>query len=147
VEWPTGLPSDGIQPWEALEGGRVVASSSDAHFIPGIERFLEAGNVTDFGEASSFASGEPGGKGVSFAIYRMPMGGAQPSIVSIDANLHAQDGLSSSYYLGVADYSSDTWRWHGPFADSHVLIPLPPSAYTSPFGNLSYSNCRWGAKY
>ena len=61
VEWPTSLPSDKAQPWETVDGaGRVVSSINlQSQFVPGVERFLEAGNVSDFGEASRMASGVP----------------------------------------------------------------------------------------
>ncbi len=59
VEWPRSLPSNKAQPWETQDGaGRIVSSINlQDQFVPGVERFLEAGSVSDFGEASRMASG------------------------------------------------------------------------------------------
>ncbi len=69
VDWPV-LPADKAQPWETVDGaGRVVSSINlQSQFVPGVERFLEAGAVTDLGEASAFTSGSPGSENVSWAI-------------------------------------------------------------------------------
>jgi len=134
VTWPMALPQDALQPWERVDGsGRVVSSINlDSQFVPGVERFSDAGEVADLGEAASFASGAPGAEAVSYAIYRIPLGSGQPGTIAADVNLHG----GGSYYLGVADYSADTWRWHGPFSVSHVRVSLPHYEYTSTLGNL-----------
>jgi len=104
VTWPAGLPEDKAQPWEELDAdGCVVPPKGtsnlnfDSIFAAGIERYLEAGDVTDFGEASSFASGAAGGEVVSYAIYRLPMGADQPGTITADVNV--QNG--SVYYIGT----------------------------------------------
>jgi len=139
VTWPAGLPEDSVQPWEELDAnGNVVPPRSasnlnfDSIFASGIERYLTAGDVTNFGEASSFASGAAGGEAVSYAIYRLPMGTDQPGTITADVNAHN----GSSYYIGVGDYSANTWHWHGPFAATHVRFNVPDAEYTSGIGNL-----------
>ncbi len=139
ITWPSGLPEDQLQPWEELDAnGHIVppkASSNlnfDSIFASGIERYLEAGDVTDFGEASSFASGAAGEELVSYAIYRLPMGTEQPGTITADVNLHN----GSAYYIGVGDYSVNTWHWRGPFAATHVRFNVPDAEYTSVIGSL-----------
>jgi len=139
VMWPSGLPEDKLQPWEEMDAnGYVVppkAASNlnfDSIFASGIERHLEAGDVTDYGEASSFASGAGGGEEISYAIYRLPMGTDQPGTITADVNLH----IGSGYYIGVGDYSVNTWHWHGPFDVTHVRFNVPDVEYTSGIGNL-----------
>lgn len=137
--WPTNLPVDKAQPWETVDGsGRITSSINlQSQFMPGVERFLEAGSVSDLGEASRMTSGAPGGQGVSWAIYRIPMGAEQPGTIAADVNLRLTSAnAESEYYLGVGDYSLNTWHWHGPFDVSHVRFNLPAAAYTSALGNL-----------
>jgi len=139
VTWPAGLPEDQLQPWETMDAnGYVIPPKGtsnlnfDSIFAAGIERYLEAGDVTDFGETSSFASGAAGEESVSYAIYRLPMGVEQPGTITADVNLHS----GSAYYIGVGDYSVNTWHWHGPFAATHVRFYVPDAEYTSGIGNL-----------
>ncbi len=134
VSWPQSLPVDKLQPWETLDGSGRLASSINlqSQFVPGADRFLEAGDVVNLGEASRFASGTAGNREVSYALYRIPMGSEQPGTIAADVNILA----GAEYYLGVADYSANTWRWHGPFAANHVRVSLPDYAYTSSLGNL-----------
>jgi len=139
VTWPEGLPEDRAQPWEELDANGCVVPPKgtsnlnfDSIFASGIERYLEAGDVTDFGEASSFASGAPGGEAVSYAIYRLALGAEQPGTITADVNVHS----GSAYYIGVGDYSVNTWHWHGPFAATHVRFNVPEAEYTSGLGNL-----------
>ena len=148
VDWPTALPVDALQPWETVDlAGHVVPPARhgkgaasinlQTEFIPGVERYLETAGVSDFGEASRFASGEPGAEGVAYAIYRLPLGAGQPGCLAAEVNLRLKsDSTPSDYYLGVADYSANTWHWQGPFAVSHVRFTLPAGAYTSALGNL-----------
>lgn len=134
VTWPNALPVDALQPWETLDGSGRIASSInlESEFVPGVEWFTAAGEVSDLGEASSFASGASGAGDVSYALYRLPLGTEQPGTIAADVNLYA----GGAYYLGVADYSANTWRWHGPFSAPHVRVPLPHYEYTSTLGNL-----------
>ncbi len=139
VTWPGTLPEDKAQPWEELDAdGRVIppkAASNlnfDSIFAAGIERYLEAGDVTDFGEASSFASGAAGEELVSYAIYRLPLGVDQPGTITADVNVHN----GSAYYIGVGDYSVNSWHWYGPFAVTHVRFNVPDAEYTSVIANL-----------
>ncbi len=135
VQWPAGLPEDRLQPWETVDSaGRVTSSINlQSQFIPGVERFLEAGSVIDAGEATGFTSGSAGERMVSWAMYRIPMGAEQPGTIAADVNLLS---AGCEYYLGVGDYSTDTWRWHGPFTANHVRLGLMPASYTSSLGNL-----------
>jgi hypothetical protein len=145
VTWPT-LPVDKAQPWETLDGaGRVVSSINlQSEFIPGVERFLEGGvDVTDNGEATTLDSGDAGDHTVSWAIYRIPMGADQPGTIAADANLWP----NSSYYVGVGDYSANTWHWYGPFSVSHVRFNVPPASYTSGLGNLMLAVVAYDGSY
>ncbi|MCB1221033.1 MAG: PQQ-binding-like beta-propeller repeat protein [Planctomycetales bacterium] len=139
--WPGSLPQDRLQPWEQLdENGNVVpanrSSSSinlNSEFIPGVERFNSSGDVTDNGDASHISS--VAGTS-SQAMYRIPLAGGHPGVVSVDANLLAGKG----YYLGLADYGSGRWNWHGPFTDNHVRISTAlQGPYTSGLGSLFVS--------
>jgi PKD repeat protein len=137
--WPQSLPVDRLQPWETTDGsGRIVSSINlQSQFVPGVERFQEAGSVSDLGEASSLTSGSPGSRGVSWAYYRIPMGADQPGTIAADVNLRlTSSNIESGYYLGIADYSVNTWHWYGPFNVPHVRLPMPSAAYTSSLGNL-----------
>jgi len=111
VTWPAGLPEDRLQPWEELDAnGYVIPLKStsnlnfDSIFASGVERYLEAGDVTTYGEASSFASGATGGEEMSYAIYRLPLGVEQPGTITADVNLHN----GSSYYIGVCTTEAHT---------------------------------------
>jgi len=134
VTWPSALPVDALQPWERVDGaGRIVSSINlESQFVPGVEWRDAAGEVAELGEAAGFASGAAGEEAVSYALYRIPLEVAQPGTIAADVNLHS----GSTYYLGVADYSANTWRWHGPFNVPHVRVSLPHYEYTSEFGNL-----------
>ncbi|MCH7471857.1 hypothetical protein IIA79_02775 [bacterium] len=148
ADWPTGLPVDQAQPWEELDSdGLVIRQSSginaQSDFTPGVQRFNEAGDVSDLGEASRFASGEAGAGALSYALYRITLDGAQPGVVSADVNLHLRDGGGSisEYWLGLSSYGEGSWDWRGPFSDSHVRIGLGDAIaggadYTSGLGNL-----------
>ncbi|MEP0815135.1 MAG: PKD domain-containing protein, partial [bacterium] len=156
ASWPSGLPADKPQPWEKLDSaGNVIRESGgngehagadaklassinpDTIFTPGAERYLEAGDVSDLdGEASRFASGVAGARSVSYALYRIVMGGGEPGMLAVDANPRTADGGGkSSYYVGLSDYGGGTWKWNGPFFDSHVRIPYPAGDFTSEIGN------------
>jgi len=139
VTWPGALPEDQLQPWETMDAdGNVMPPKGtsnlnfDSIFASGIERYLEAGDVTTYGEASSFASGVAGGEEMSYAIYRLALGAEQPGTITADVNLHN----GSSYYVGVGDYSVNTWHWYGPFSATHVRFNVPDAEYTSGIGNL-----------
>jgi outer membrane protein assembly factor BamB len=135
------LPLDTVQPWEALDAaGHVIPTgrstsgiNQSSDLTPGVERYSESGEVIDNGEASRISSA-PGSS--ASAMYRIALGGNQPGVVSVDANLLSGTG----YYLGIADYDSGRWNWHGPFTDNHVRISTArPGPWTSNFGNLFVS--------
>jgi len=72
VTWPTSLPADRLQPWEKLDAdgfviprergcGRAASAINEfSEFVSGVERFSEAGDVTDLDEASRLGSGAAG---------------------------------------------------------------------------------------
>ncbi len=139
VTWPQGLPEDRAYPWEEVDAnGKIVPPKGtsnlnfDSIFASGIERHQEGGTVTPYGEALSLASGAAGEGVVSYAIYRLPMGADQPGTITADVNVHN----GSSYYIGVGDYSVNTWHWYGPYAATHVRFNVPEAEYTSGLGNL-----------
>lgn len=120
--WPQGLPRDARQPWE-VAGAKSASFDPDSELLPGVERFLEGSGVSDLGEASHLDSGVPGARQAAWAIYRLDLGGAQPGALALDVNLLAdQNSGASSYYVGVSDYASLRWEWHGPYSDSHVRL-------------------------
>ncbi|MCB1219089.1 MAG: PKD domain-containing protein [Planctomycetales bacterium] len=139
--WPDSIPQDRMQPWEELgadgyvipAGKGTSAINLESEFIPGVERFSSSGDVNDNGEASRIAS-QAGT--TSQAMYRIPLGGGHPGVVSVDANLLAGKG----YYLGLANYGSARWQWYGPFTDNHVRISTAlQGPYTSSLGSLFVS--------
>lgn len=149
--WPSSLPSDALQPWETADpvgyavDGRAGADqphaasciNAQSDFTPGVERFNAAGDVTDLDEASRLASGSAGDNELSYAQYRILMGGEQPGALSADVNLHqCSGGGLSEYWLGLSDYGNGAWEWHGPFSDAHVRLSLPSGDYLSELGNL-----------
>jgi hypothetical protein len=136
------LPQDGVQPWEELDArGYVVRPSrrsaaigTDSQFVPGVERFSEVGQVSDDDDVAVVVAGS---KSISGGIYRLPMGGAQPSTIVIDANLHVVAGKKSEYWVGVSDYGKGRWELHGPFSDAQVTFTLDKAAnHISPLGNI-----------
>jgi hypothetical protein len=152
--WPRNLPADRSQPWEtdALANPDDSASralsalDASSEFTPGAARFNEAGNVVDLGEASRLLSGNVGSGELAWASYRIPMGTQQPGALALDVNLRARsDGSLSEYFIGMSDYGSGRWEWHGPYKDHHVRLAhaaqrgpdvIAGSDYTSTLGNL-----------
>jgi len=149
--WPTTLPIDGAQPWEVLDAaGCVVPLSRQAsavgagsEFAAGVERYASSvAGVSDNGEACRLTSGDTGSGEVSWAWWRLTMGGQQPGVVSTDVNLlPMSDGGLSAYYLGLGDYAAGQWQWRGPFSGSHVRLSTAAdvaagSDFLSPLGNL-----------
>ncbi|MCB1221406.1 MAG: PKD domain-containing protein [Planctomycetales bacterium] len=139
--WPASLPEDRLQPWEQLDADGLVVPAErsasginlESEFIPGVERFSSTGDVGDNGEASRIASAAGT---TAQAMYRIPLAGGHPGVVSVDANLLAGKG----YYIGLADYGSNRWQWHGPFTDNHVRLSTAlQGPYTSSLGSLFVS--------
>ncbi|MBN2081339.1 PKD domain-containing protein [bacterium] len=130
--WPTVLPVDGVQPWEATDAdGNVIDTraasgiNADSFVAAGIETFAESttGTANNY-DALRITSGEPAGNLLSWAIYRLRLGGEQPGVVGFDVNpLAMSDGGQSAYWVGLADYGADCWEWYGPYTDNHVRIP------------------------
>ncbi|MCB1217417.1 PKD domain-containing protein [bacterium] len=135
VQLLTGLPADGMQPWEALDAGGFVIPASritssinlNTDFTPGVERFLDSGDAADNLEATRLNGTDA--TGTSYAMYRVTMGAEQPGIVSVDANLISGKG----YYVGLSNYGTGRWDWHGPFTDNHVRL----QAVTDSSGDLT----------
>ena len=104
----------------------------DTDFTPGVERFQDAGDAVDFGEAVRLNSVDNSSR--AHAMYRVSMGSNQPGIISVDANL--RDG--SGYYVGLSNYGTDRWDWNGPFTDNHVRLQAVTESsedFTSSLGN------------
>ena len=114
--WPGGLPADVLQPWEELDAnGKVITSiNASTEFVAGVEVFDSSGSTVESGEALQLASGGSGSGLISWAQYRVEMGGVEPGLVAVDANLRRMsDDSISCYYVGLADYSEMSWDWHG----------------------------------
>lgn len=125
LEWPTQLPAGGLQPWQATDdNGMVIPSGNsrssnaldlNSEFVAGVDRFLEsASGVADNGEATTLTSGAGS---LSYAIYQIGLGD-QPGVIDVDANMTAGDG----YYVGLSNYDTGTWEWHGPFSDHNPRL-------------------------
>ena len=136
ADLPAGLPVDVVQPWERLNADGLVAAApgrsvtginADSEFIPGFDTLLAGGDVADHGDSARL-TGAAGS--LAWAVYRCPLGGAEPGVVSVDANCWAGDG----YYVGIADYGRVAWDWHGPFRDNHVRLGTAGSDCTSALG-------------
>ncbi len=144
--WPSALPQDAAQPWELQadsHAGSSINAASD--FTPGVERFLEGAgsgaSVSNQGEATRLDSGAAGSGKTAWAIYRLPLGAAQPGALSLDVNFNAQsNGTESSFYLAVSDYAQQRWVWQGPFTrNNNVRLAgglLPESNYNSGAGHM-----------
>ena len=118
--FPAELPADALQPWEAAERyGSAIDAGSD--FTAGRDFFQASSTgVSENGEAARIES-QAGGS--AYGIWRIPLGGSQPGTLSADVNLLDDGtGAASSYYIGLANYGTGRWDWHGPFADSHVRL-------------------------
>ena len=142
-DFPAELPLDSLLPGESLDSAGLVlparnavasAIGLDSEFQTGRDYFSASVDVSPSGVAAQLASTAGAS---SWAIHRIALGGSEPGLLSVDANLlpAAQSG-QSSYYVGIANYASGRWDWHGPFSDSHVRLSLPAGAsYLSPLGN------------
>ncbi|MDQ3023386.1 MAG: PKD domain-containing protein [bacterium] len=123
---------------EAYEAARRASGiNADSEFVPGVQRFEQAGDVSNLDEASEVHSGAAGSGALSAAIYRLTLGGVQPGALSADINLHLRsDGALSSYWIAVADYTHDRWDMRGPFAEAQTRQSLDSASdYLSPLGN------------
>jgi len=155
--WPTAPPLDARQPWEELDAqGHVIPPvhglpasktgtiiTAQSRFAAGVEwHSTSAAGVVEYYDAARLSSGPPDGNGLSWAVYRLPLGGIQPGVVSCDANLQPrEDGSPSCYWIGVADYGQNRWEWFGPVNDHHVRIGtaekvLAGAEYLSELGNM-----------
>ncbi|MBN2082550.1 PKD domain-containing protein [bacterium] len=145
--WPDVLPADRLQPWESLHAaGYAVATDAsertaagidaDSEFQHGRDYFRDGGDVQIVDEAARIVSGLPDANGVSYAMFRLEMAGAQPGVLSADINLHADGhGARSQYWLGIADYGAGCWRWLEPCDDAHGRFSLGAGDYLSGLGN------------
>jgi len=149
--WPAALPVDAAQPWEQLDAaghvlpaGRTASCiNAQSEFSSGVERDQSSLiGVSENGEAVRLSSGDVGSSQVSWAYWRLTMGGVQPGAVSGDVNvLPMNNGNLSEYYLGLSDYASGLWQWSGPFSESHIRLSTAAaiaagSDFLSPLGNL-----------
>ncbi len=138
ASWPQGLPLDAPQPWEN-DARESSGLDSDSEFLPGVERFLEAGEVADSGEASRLQSGDAGSGEIAWAMYRLELAGQEPGVLALDINPRPRsDGSQSSYFLGLSDYSGLRWEWHGPYSDNHIRLARASSPGPDVFAAQSY---------
>lgn len=137
------FPADVLQPGESLDSQGFVIPERNAvasalgvndEFQTGIEYFDSSGVIDENGVAATLSAAPAQS---AWAIHRIPLGGSEPGLLSVDANLLANGlGGTSSYYVGVANYSSGRWDWRGPFTDNHVRLSLNPAAgHLSTLGN------------
>ncbi|MCB1216307.1 PKD domain-containing protein [bacterium] len=138
---PPAFPVDRLLPGETLDGAGLVAAERNAvasalgisdEFLAGAE-LEEGAGISDKNDISATLLATPGES--AWGMHRFVLAGQEPGVVSADANL--LPGVNAaSYYVGVSNFSTQRWDWHGPFTDSHVRIPLDPAAdYTSGLGN------------
>jgi len=125
-QWPSVLPVDAVQPWEVVdESGKVNSGiNADSQFLAGVEYTVaSATGVSDNSEAARISTGDVGSGQLSYAMYRVLMGGEQPGAVSFDVNPGVMsNGQTSGYFIGLANYGKGCWDWHGPFTDNHVRL-------------------------
>ena len=144
--WPAALPRDTVQPGETTDAaGHVVppvrgvrAAGVQSVFASGGETFLKSGSVLSINKASRLVAGLPGQRQVSYAMYRLPLGGEQPGAVGVDVNIRSGD---STYYVAVADYAAGRWQWHGPYSANYIRLvkaagQLDSANYLSSLGDL-----------
>jgi len=148
--WPLTLPADQVLPWEELDSAGLVipergtlSFDAQTEFTRGADFDSSGGSVVVNSQGVNIQSGTAGSAQLSYALYRIPLGSDQPGAVAVDANLHAVQGGSgaSPYYIGLSDYATGTWEWHGPYTDNHVRLWAAASVaagadLTSPLGSL-----------
>ena len=132
------FPEDQLQPGESLDADGFVipqrnavasALSLNDEFQAGRDFFDDSGLV---GKDAAAATLLAGANQTAWTMHRFPMGGSEPGVLSVDANL--QPGMQ--YYAAAANFSTGRWDWSGPFSDSHVRILLDPqSSHLSGLGN------------
>ena len=161
--FPSTLPEDSRKPWEQLDGSGLViphyndyftgerassAINETSEFMLGVDRDDASGPVSDVDQASRLDSSPVASSALALAQYRLPLGGDEPGVVSIDANLHPRsDGSASEYYVGLSDYGKSRWEWHGPFTDSHVRLSVPDGDFTSTLGSLFVAVAAFDGSY
>ncbi|MEZ5337090.1 MAG: PQQ-binding-like beta-propeller repeat protein [bacterium] len=127
---PMALPQDALQPWETASPHGTRALSTGTELQSGSQRFLEGGSVADNGLAARL-EGQPGAP--AWAMYRLPLAGQLPGVVSVDANLQPGAGIM----LGLADYATGRWRWSGPYSEGQLRLSVADlPGLRSPSGNL-----------
>ena len=138
---PDGLPAALPRDSGALGGAsRSRQASSPGLYtltVPGIERFDTAGDVSDNGQASRFASGNTGSREVSWAVYRLPLWGLPADSLSIElSNLARLGGGQGEAWVGMASYAKGYWEWSGPYTVSTISFPALTASYHSCPGNM-----------
>jgi hypothetical protein len=102
------------------------------------------GNYSPGGDTYAVVPG--GGEDVAFAQYNLPfVDDARPVTLSINAGTATAQGgaeaLPMSYWLGIADFTTFRWEWHGPLTAS-TTIPLNTielrERYVSANGTMSF---------
>ena len=165
------LPQDRLQPWErltpeghldpasALEllklpppGGDGTARSLAAApanppvFVPGALFYTAKGAINQVDRAALLLTSSP--PPIAWAIYRLPMGGEEPALITTDLNLRPPaKGQSSAvrFWLALSDYGRSRWQWFGPYEEGRLILPLDPStSYLSPLGNTFVAVVTYG---
>jgi hypothetical protein len=102
------------------------------------------GNYSPGGDTYAVVPG--GGEDVAFAQYNLPfVDDARPVTLSINAGTATAQGgadaLPMNYWLGIADFTTFRWEWHGPLTAS-TTIPLNTielrERYVSANGTMSF---------
>ena len=130
--WAIPLPDDAAAPRATGAAGHgagpmasrgLSASGVYTVSLQGVQRLSSGGTVSDSGTASRLDSGTAGQGLMSYALYELPMADMQPAALSVAISLLPRSGGgASTYWLGLADYASGLWQWHGPLSDAIARI-------------------------
>ncbi|MCC7477821.1 hypothetical protein IT575_05125 [bacterium] len=165
AQFPLALPNDQPQPWDDKPRRRASTFGPDSVLVSGSD-YLQAsglfeGKAGDPSVLELDSTPAGGADPLSYALYRLPLGGSEPGAISVDVNLSAAalspvadsgDEMGLRYWVGVANYASGRWEWHGPMSESAVRIGTAAqvrdgASYLSELGNafvavVSYSGPR-----
>ncbi len=153
AQFPLSLPVDHAQPWDGQVQRGASDFDADSVWVPGSDylqaRGLFEGKAGDPSVLEIDSTPAGGTNPLSYALYRLPMAGAEPGAISLDVNLSAAaqspaagsgDDAGLVYWVGVANYASARWEWHGPMTDSAVRVATAAAvkggaSYLSELGN------------
>lgn len=115
TDW-SGLPTIPLE----TEADRVSSLIGDPHSVLGKDYLsMDGGTVVDDAlyienmpeiNPDELGSGEE--YGLKYAMYKLSsLDGLKPESLNIEC---VQEGLGDGYFVGVADYTDNTWKWFGP---------------------------------